>query len=128
MLIGFRVHGSGPALARRNANMKLLSPLMITWLSYTAFCYARSCQVWARGSWFLPLAGERVLRISENIWKGLFIGAVQGVGIGWDVGSRPQKVFCLFMNWRSEAISSFDVQRSMFDVRRSKNALLSRLY
>ncbi len=28
--------------ARRNANMKLISLLMITWLSYTAFCYARS--------------------------------------------------------------------------------------
>ena len=34
------------------------------------------------------------------------------------------KVFCQFINWRSKAISSFDVQRWMFDVRRSKNALL----
>ncbi|MCD4820420.1 MAG: hypothetical protein K8S23_17205, partial [Candidatus Cloacimonetes bacterium] len=30
------------------------------------------------------------------------------------------KVFCQFINWRSEAISSFDVQRSMLDVRCSK--------
>jgi hypothetical protein len=26
------------------------------------------------------------------------------------------KVFCQFINWRSEAISSFDVGRSMFDL------------
>jgi len=30
------------------------------------------------------------------------------------------KVFYQFINWRSEAISSFDVQRSMLDVRCSK--------
>jgi len=35
------------------------------------------------GSRFLLLAGERVLRISENIWKEQFIEAVQGTGIGW---------------------------------------------
>jgi len=29
-------------------------------------------------------------------------------------------VFCQFINWLSEAISSFDVQRSMLDVRCSK--------
>ena len=39
------------------------------------------------------------------------------------------KVFCLFLeslNRQSEAISSFDVQRSMFDVGRSKNVLICR--
>ena len=29
------------------------------------------------------------------------------------------KVFCQFINWRSEAISLFDVQRSMFDVQKT---------
>jgi hypothetical protein len=29
------------------------------------------------------------------------------------------KVFYQFINWRSEAVSSFDVQRSMFDVQKT---------
>ena len=40
------------------------------------------------------------------------------VRLGLDVQRRMlNKVFCRFIKWRSEAISSFDVQRSMFDVK-----------
>ena len=35
------------------------------------------------------------------------------------------KVFCQFINRQSEAISSFDVGRWTFDVRRSKKSLMS---
>ena len=35
------------------------------------------------------------------------------------------KVFCQFINWRSEAVSSFDVQCWMFDVGRSSFSRLN---